>query len=534
VIPNITQGDRMAGLMMYLAGPGRANEHEEPHLVTGDSALMAWHDDNELNRDAALDISNALDRAHQFYKTEVDGGHVFHCSLSLAAEEGQLTDAQWGAIANDFMKDMDFTEDGGKAPARWVAVRHGLSKNGNDHIHIVASMVRDDGTKWNSWKSKYKSQQAARALEKKYGLNQLDAVRAERGFTPAEQAKAVRHGLPEVERHSLARTVRTCATASTDEAEFVRRARQEGLLVRARYAAGRTDVVTGYSVAERPRNGERAVWFGGNSLGRDLALPKLRTGWVSTPESATAAVAEWNAAARNRRPARPGREALQPSAELWNKYANEVRALREKLATTPHDDHAAWAQAARETSAAFGAWSRRIEPTPGPLAGAARELSKSAQLRRYPTRPAAALPSARGATMILLAAASKSDRAAYALMFRQLAQTARAIHDMHKATDDLRRVRGLAAAVTAATKVVEASATAHTITPQPLTMEALREQHPGASEEILRARLIAERSRGGSPVPSTLTRAEMTLQQAGPSRPQEPVRDQNPNPGIER
>ena len=64
--------------------------------------------------------------------------------------------------------------------------------------------------------------------------------------------------------------------------------------------------------------------------------------------------------------------------------------------------------------------------------------------------------------MILLAATSKSDRAAYALMFRQLAQTARAIHDMHKATDDLRRVRGLAAAVTAASKVVEASATAQT------------------------------------------------------------------------
>ncbi len=151
----------MAGLMIYLAGPGRANEHEEPHLVAGDPALMVWHDDNELNRDAALDVANALDRAIQFYKTGVDGGHVFHCSLSLAAEEGQLTDGQWAAIADDFMKDMDFTGDSGKAPARWVAVRHGLSRNGNDHIHIVASMVRDDGTKWNSWKSKYKSQQTA-------------------------------------------------------------------------------------------------------------------------------------------------------------------------------------------------------------------------------------------------------------------------------------------------------------------------------------------------------------------------------------
>ena len=59
-------------------------------------------------------------------------------------------------------------------------------------------------------------------------------------------------------------------------------------------------------------------------------------------------------------------------------------------------------------------------------------------------------------------------------MFRQPAQTARAIHDMHEATDDLRRVRGLATAVRAASKVVEASATAQTIKAQPMSMETLR------------------------------------------------------------
>lgn len=50
-------------------------------------------------------------------------------------------EAEQGAIANDFMKDMDFTEDGGKAPARWVAVRHGLCKNGNDHNTPGAGLV---------------------------------------------------------------------------------------------------------------------------------------------------------------------------------------------------------------------------------------------------------------------------------------------------------------------------------------------------------------------------------------------------------
>ena len=519
MIPNITQGDRMAGLMVYLAGPGRSNEHEEPHLVAGESSLMAWHDDNELNRDSALDISNTLDRAKQFYETDVDGGHVFHCSLSLSAEDGRLTDQQWGDIANDYMAEMGFTEESGKAPCRWAAVRHGVSKNGNDHIHIVASMVRDDGTKWNNWKSKYKSQQVSRELEKKYGLTELGSVHAERGYKPAEQAKAQRQGKPEVGRHTVARKVRSCAAASVDEAEFVRRARPEGLLVRPRFAAGRTDVVTGYSVAERPARGERAIWYGGNSMGRDLALPKLREGWASTPENATEAVHEWSAASRNKRVVAPGRETATPSAELWQRHANEVGALREKLATTAYTDHATWAQAARETSAAFGAWSKRIESTPGPLADAARELSKAAQLRRYPQQgPKVAGPSARGASMILLAAGSKSDKAAYALMFRQLAATAKAIHDMHQATGDLRRVRALSSSVIAATKVVEASALAQTVRPERVSLERLREQHPGMDEETLRTRLFVERTREGAPIPTKLRKGDTSLETTAPAR----------------
>ncbi|MPY12264.1 relaxase/mobilization nuclease domain-containing protein [Arthrobacter bussei] len=560
MIPNITQGDRMSGLMVYLAGPGRANEHEEPHLVAGDASLMAWHDDNELNRDAALDIANSLDRAKQFYGTDVDGGHVFHCSLSLAAEEGKLTDQQWGDIANDYMDSMGFTGADGKAPCRWVAVRHGVSKNGNDHVHIVASMVRDDGTKWNDWKSKYKSQQVSRELEKKYGLNQLGEIRAERGFTPAEQEKARRQGKPEVERHSVARTVRACAAASSDEAEFVRRTRQEGLLVRPRFAAGRSDVVTGYSVAERPVRGERAIWYGGNAMGRDLTLPKLRMSWTSTPENATEAVSEWTAAGRNKRVVTPGRETITPSAELWQKHAEEVGELRAKLAATPYTDHAAWAQAARETSAAFGAWSKRIEPTPGPLADAARELSKSAQLRHYPQvgeprtgqSPKAGIVSARGATMILLASTSKSDRAAYALMFRQLALTAKAIHDMHAATNDLQRVRRLTTAMAGITQAVEASALANTVrtstpdekvsehavrTPvkvQEATLEELRVQHPGADEETLRAFQIAGRGRSGSPVPTPLTKGEGRAALAGSMPPARAPQHTTNEPDLER
>ena len=88
MMPNVVRGDRMAGLLTYLVGPGRANEHTEPHLVAGDEAMMAWHDDDELGRDSALAIARLPDRPRTAYDVDVKGGHVWHCSLSLRADEG--------------------------------------------------------------------------------------------------------------------------------------------------------------------------------------------------------------------------------------------------------------------------------------------------------------------------------------------------------------------------------------------------------------------------------------------------------------
>ncbi|MBT2565080.1 relaxase/mobilization nuclease domain-containing protein [Arthrobacter sp. ISL-85] len=443
MIPNITKGTRMHGLIAYLAGPGRANEHTDPHLVAGSPSIMAWHNDDELNADAAGAIAKEIDRAHSVLGVEISGGHVWHCSLSLRAEEGDLTDEKWAAIAQDFMDEMGFTEASGRAPAQWVAIRHGHSKAGNDHIHIAASMVREDGTKWSSWRDFPRAQQAARDLEKKYGLEELSPTHSTRGLRPGEREASARRGAPEPERRSLERKVRACATAAQDEAEFIRRLRRTGALVRPRYASGRDDVVVGYSVAERPPKGGRPVWFGGGHLAKDLALPKLRPEWHDTPQAATEAVAEWQAAARGRRPVTIGREAHEPDPQLWEHYSNEVARLRETLRTVPLDDHATWAHVARETSGAFAAWSTATESTPGPLAAAADELSKTAQLRRYPVRPFRSVgPSARGASLMLMAATMGGNgTAAQAIMLRQLLNVAKAVHDMHKASNDLRRAR---------------------------------------------------------------------------------------------
>lgn len=487
MIPNVVRGDRMGGLMVYLCGPGRSNEHTEPHLVAGDPAMLAWHDEAELSRESALAIARHLDRPRTAFDVEVVGGHVWHCSLSLRAEEGQLTDQKWAELADAFIAKMGFDDaEGTKAPTRWVAVRHGLSKAGNDHLHLVVNLVREDGTRASIHLDHVRAQKACRELEVEHGLQGVDGAdrgRASRGYDPAEReadarrrargrfeaarragketrswstlSKPERDGLVEAQRRAdqprwaLARTVRACATASADEAEFVRRMRRQGLLVRGRFADGTHDVITGYSVAAAPEKGERPIWYGGGHLARDLALPRLRAEWPDTPEGATQAAAEWTAARRGRRPVAPGREIREPDPALWREVEAELGQLRDQLRSIPIDDRETWAQVARETAGAFAAWSVRVEASPGPLAATADALARSAEVRRAPTKgqrvPRA---SAAGAALLLISVAQGGRGAVgQAVLLRQLANLAKALYDMHRADQDLRRASHIERAI---------------------------------------------------------------------------------------
>jgi hypothetical protein len=315
MMPNITRGSRMSGLMVYLAGGGRHNEHQEQHLVAGDSAVMTMYGYDQLDAATALTMAHDLDEPLRRYEVDVTrtaqvtdpetgavttarvDANVWHCSLSLRAEEGVLSDEKWGVIAQDFADRMGFTEASGKAACRWVAVRHGLSTNGNDHVHIAVSLVREDGTKASTHNDFKKAQQVCRDLERDYGLEQLESRErglGERGVKPAELARAQRTGAVEVDAHRLERTVCAAATTSPDEGEFVRRLRRGGVLIRPRFAAGRDDVVAGYSIALRPATGDKPIWYGDGGLARDLTLPRLREGWPDNPQAPrTAAAGRW-------------------------------------------------------------------------------------------------------------------------------------------------------------------------------------------------------------------------------------------------
>ncbi|KRE61787.1 hypothetical protein ASG92_20595 [Arthrobacter sp. Soil736] len=447
MMPNITKGTRMVGLIMYLAGPGRSNEHTDMRLITASDAIVSVGHGDALNAANAKTLAQEMDIPKAVFAADSTGKHVFHVSLSLKAEDGSLSDEQWASIAQDFAEEMGFSGSDGKPPCRWVAIHHGVSKAGNDHIHLAVSMIREDGTRWSQHNDQPRSQRVCAALEEKYGLRVGRGEHAERGYHPKEQAAARAQGLAELPRETLQRSVRAASTASVDEAEFVRRLRGTGVLIRPRFAQGSTTVVEGYSVALKPASrSDKPVWFGGGKLARDLTLPRLRSGWDGSQDAADAAAVEWQAVAGGKRIVAPGREALQPTAEQWEKYTAEVGSLYERIKSVPVDDPVLWARVARETSGVFAAWSLRTEAVPGPLADTAKALSRTAQLRRFPTRTEhAPLPSAKGAGMLLMqSAVGPSTTAGEALLLAQLRNTMRAIHDMHQASGrlaDAERVR---------------------------------------------------------------------------------------------
>ena len=135
--------------------------------------------------------------------------------------------------------------------------------------------------------------------------------------------------------------------------------RRQGVLVRARYAEGTQDVITGYAVAAKPEPGQRPIWYGGGHLARDLTLPRLRAEWPDTAQNAMDAAGEWGAAERGRRPVAPGREMAEPDPALWRDIGRDLEQLR----SVPIHDRDTWACVARQTSGAFAAWSVRDETT---------------------------------------------------------------------------------------------------------------------------------------------------------------------------
>ena len=146
MIPKVTKGDRVRGLLEYLYGPGRAEEHTNPRIVAGyDSPEVLEPPRDAAGRPLLEGLAARLDAPQIAAGERGLHQYVWQCSLSLPADEAARTDAQWRAIAERFVNGMGFAGDAEWAGCRWVVVHHGLSKNGNDHVHIAVTLASEDG-----------------------------------------------------------------------------------------------------------------------------------------------------------------------------------------------------------------------------------------------------------------------------------------------------------------------------------------------------------------------------------------------------
>ncbi|MGO1854011.1 MAG: relaxase/mobilization nuclease domain-containing protein [Microbacteriaceae bacterium] len=460
MIAKIMRGGDMRGLMRYLVGPGTHNEHTDPHLVAGSGGVMAWWDDAVLDREAANQIGSLLDKPRLVHGVDVSvnvkqwdeaeqsqkvvgrrAAHVWHCPLSLHAEEGEIGDERWAEIAHRFVELVGIN-DGARSEARWAAVHHGSSTGGNDHVHLVVGLVREDGTKVSTHRDFRRAQQACLQIEKEFGLRVTEGRASERSEPGLSRGELERASDTEPSRRWLERVVRGASTAARSEDEFVRRVRRAGALIRPRFQAGKQDEVVGYSVRKR---GEGEIWVGGGNLAPDLTIAKLRTGWEISQDDA--AVAEWQAAWRGMKPAKAGREVQEPTTQEWERAAAEMGAVAAQLRQVPLEDQATWTRVARQVSGVLSAWSTNLEVDPGPLAAAAKVVRRYATVKREPPADSGARVRLTSQAYLLAAVAVKSDSiGAQLAILQQLMNTMNALRDAQRAAGQMRTAQAVATA----------------------------------------------------------------------------------------
>ena len=162
------RGTNVGGLLRYLFGPGKREEHTRPHVVAawdGAGPLAAlqppvlpggWHDVHGLTELLEQPVRAGF---------RPPAKTVWHCSIRNHPTDRTLSDAQWAHIGGEVMAAVGLAPHGDVDAVRWIAVRHN-----DDHIHLVATLVRQDRrTAW-PWQDKRKAQAACRELEQRYGL----------------------------------------------------------------------------------------------------------------------------------------------------------------------------------------------------------------------------------------------------------------------------------------------------------------------------------------------------------------------------
>jgi hypothetical protein len=256
-------GANTRGLLAYLYGPGRHDEHMDPHIVAG-FAMLGMPDPGRDENATLTQLAHHLDepvhlRNGEFGKKVTD--HVWHCPVRTAPEDRHLSDTEWADIAQRIVEAAGIAPAGDDLGCRWIAVRHA-----DDHIHVLATTVREDGRRPKLHDSGIRVGDVCRQIEKDYGLRQLkkgDRTAARRP-TQAEMHKAERLGWEQTSRDWLQDHIRAAIPHASSAEELLAYLEADGIAVKPRRGPS----------GDLNKDGEQ-IFHPGGKIAPDLTLPKL-------------------------------------------------------------------------------------------------------------------------------------------------------------------------------------------------------------------------------------------------------------------
>jgi len=296
------RGSDVRRLLGYLFREGLTGEHglSAPHADA--HLIAAWDGIGDLEparlSDGGRDLRNLAAALNApLLAAGLERGEwkqarpVYHLAISAAETDRRLSDEEWADVVAEYVDRIGLAPRGAEDAVRWIAVRHA-----DNHVHVVATLARQDGKRVWPRNDFYRAREASLAVEARYGLTATspadrtanpETSRAEqRRHVEQNQQRAAR-GAPTTaapDREVLRGKVRAALAGANSFAEFAERLSRDGVLVRLRMSVQDPDEVTGYAVALRARGvvaaeGVEPIWFGGGKLAPDLTFPQLRARW---------------------------------------------------------------------------------------------------------------------------------------------------------------------------------------------------------------------------------------------------------------
>lgn len=311
MIAKITHGRSASRALAYDHGPGRADEHVNPHRVAGNIAGRDWRvRAHTMQRFIAAHQGARQSTRHdrqQNIKTRDDHNRpgkdkpgrgsgkpergVYRVALANPSTDRVLSDAEWRQIAEAFVE--RFSGRAGAELGPWEATRHDAH-----HIHLTISKYGYDGHRMSESHDYRRVASICRDLEREHGLTNA-AARSGRGSgrvraDKEHAARAAGRGEPPRTAQRDRDWLRQTVGQVIKDGGGIDELRAAGVEVKLNTAS--TGRVSGISYArahdqdrqggdhDAGRDENAQIWFKGSQLGKAYSWNQVREHLDQAPE----------------------------------------------------------------------------------------------------------------------------------------------------------------------------------------------------------------------------------------------------------